>query len=112
VALGAKEYLLGVGLANADSANDRHDGQDATPTTLMSWICQPQSPSGGFGPISPSIRGGQMPKLQRQFVVNKQYVVTGSSKFTRRLKLAARLRLNGREYLLFQPVRKVDKVRR
>jgi hypothetical protein len=53
-----------------------------------------------------------MPKLQRQFVVNKQYVVTGSSKFTRRLKLAARLRLNGREYLLFQPVRKVDKVRR
>lgn len=52
-----------------------------------------------------------MARLQRRFVVGQEYETRGGSKFTRRLKFAARLKLNGREYLVFQPVKKVSKSR-
>ena len=52
-----------------------------------------------------------MAKLQRRFVIGQEYQTKGASKFTRRLKFVARLRIDGQEHLLFRPVRKVSKHR-
>jgi hypothetical protein len=48
-------------------------------------------------------------KMQRRWVVGHEYSVHGSG--TRRLKLAGRAKINGRETLMFQPVRKARKHR-
>jgi hypothetical protein len=50
-----------------------------------------------------------MGKKQKQFQSGSEYLVKGPSGKTRRLKFFGRMKLNGREYLVFKPVRKARK---
>lgn len=52
-----------------------------------------------------------MAKLQRRFVVGSTYKVQGSSKFSRTLRFVARIKLDGKELLLFRPAKKISKFR-
>ncbi|HEV7487662.1 MAG TPA: hypothetical protein VGQ65_18490 [Thermoanaerobaculia bacterium] len=40
-----------------------------------------------------------MPKIHRRFVVGQEYITKGASKFTRRLKFIARMKIDGQEHL-------------
>ena len=50
-----------------------------------------------------------MPKRQRVFKGNAEYVVTGPAKLKRRLVFLSKVKVDGREILLFRPVRKIRK---
>jgi hypothetical protein len=52
-----------------------------------------------------------MARIQRRFVVGQEYETKGGSKFVRRLKFVARLKIDGQEHLVFRPVRKASKHR-
>lgn len=53
-----------------------------------------------------------MPKQQLRWKVGAVYLVQGAAKSVRRLKLAARTKINGKETLLFQIQRKAKKQRK
>lgn len=50
-----------------------------------------------------------MPKMQRRWVTGNVYWVIGSGKRERRIKLAGKGRINGRETLFFHPLRRARK---
>jgi hypothetical protein len=52
-----------------------------------------------------------MAKRQRVFQGGKEYVVTGPTKKSRRLVFVVSVKVEGKELLLFRPVRKVKKHR-
>ena len=44
-------------------------------------------------------------------MIGQEYKTVGASKLTRRLEFVARMKIDGQEFLLFRPVRKVSKHR-
>ena len=50
-----------------------------------------------------------MAKRQRVFQGGKEYTVTGPTKRSRRLVFIASVKVDGRELLLFRPVKKISK---
>jgi RNase P/RNase MRP subunit p29 len=50
-----------------------------------------------------------MPKQQRVFKCGAEYVVTGPAKLKRRLIFLNKVKIDGREILLFRPLKKIRK---
>jgi hypothetical protein len=50
-----------------------------------------------------------MAKIQRQYKAGTEYTVEGPSKRKRRLVFVGKFKLNGKETLMFQAVRKASK---
>jgi RNase P/RNase MRP subunit p29 len=50
-----------------------------------------------------------MPKRQRVFKGGSEYVVTGPTKRKRKLIFLNKVKIDGREILLFRPVKKIRK---
>lgn len=50
-----------------------------------------------------------MPKQQRVFKSGAEYVITGSTKLKRRLVFLNKVKIDGREILLFRPVKRIRK---
>jgi RNase P/RNase MRP subunit p29 len=54
-------------------------------------------------------KGAGMPKQQRVFKSGAEYVITGSTKLKRRLVFLNKVKIDGREILLFRPVKRIRK---
>jgi hypothetical protein len=62
------------------------------------------------GPVSElPQKGDPMAKIQRQYKTGAEYRVEGVSKSVRRLRFIGKARINGKEILMFRPVRVAGK---
>lgn len=51
-----------------------------------------------------------MAKRQRVFKGGAEYEITGATKRKRRLVFISNVKIEGREYLLFRPIKKINKI--
>lgn len=55
--------------------------------------------------------GGKLAKYQRVYKAGSDYYVEGVSERSRWLRFVGRAKIDGREYLVFRPVKKAAKLR-